>query len=391
MKRTLVLSILTVGALSAAAEWGTTVVSADGETAPLDLSPVWNIAKKADVRPLAYSAAGWDCDPVESGRTVTLVRIFGEADETEIVSGLEGRGTYTWTLSGVQRKPYRVEHRVLSGGEEVASVRLTAVFDFTGCTDLVTSDEDMIKAVKTDSLEFGVVNDKTNPWVPIGGPGEGIAAPTDLGTGVSSAFTFIVKGKGVFSYDYAAAGAFALIVDGQPVENLAEVGEWTSRTWTADGAGAHTVTFVLTGPGAGNLKSVSWICPEPYVETGASLAFRADLREGVRTAKFRYEVLPFAYSSTNFIGLVGTDASSVARVTVTPLVGENEDVTAWTPVTEKTEVLVNAPGEGLRSWRPRKGVYLAKFEILTANESVHEETAIFDLREYGAGLILLLK
>ena len=54
--------------------------------------------------------------------------------------------------------------------------------------------------------------------------------------------------------------------------------------------------------------------------------------------------------------------------------------------------LVKKPGEAAVKWHPRKGVWLATFDILNADASIHRETALFDLRNARSfGFVLIVK
>ena len=123
------------------------------------------------------------------------------------------------------------------------------------------------------------------------------------------------------------------------------------------------------------------------------LGVPVDLQEGVRTPKRLSEVLPFEYSSTNWIGdVVGVSAESVACVTICPLQGTDDDVTTWEEVSDKKKTLVDEVGEGQIKWRPHKGVWKATFGILNEDKSIHYEDVFFDLRNaQGPGLAIILK
>ena len=84
-------------------------------------------------------------------------------------------------------------------------------------------------------------------------------------------------------------------------------------------------------------------------------------------------VLPFAYSSTNWIGDV---QGTAARVTIIELTGTDADVTLWEPK-GAPRVLHDAPGEGAVKWHPKKGVRKATFDIRGTS---HSEEVWFDLR-----------
>ena len=121
---------------------------------------------------------------------------------------------------------------------------------------------------------------------------------------------------------------------------------------------------------------------------------RVDLREGVRTPKNRDEVLPFAYSSTNWLGVAGATAESKAHVRIVQMTGSDPAVTNWTTeVAGMSRVLHDAPGEDAVSRKFKVGcVWKATFDILNGETSVHREESWFDLRQTRTpGFLLMLK
>ena len=138
----------------------------------------------------------------------------------------------------------------------------------------------------------------------------------------------------------------------------------------------------------------SQLRPDSDLRDGVFSGVRMDLQKGVRTPKRLADVLPFVYSSTNWLGdVVNVSAESVARVTLVQLTGEGDDVTTWTDVVPNTfKELVKKPGEGEVKWRARKGVWKAAFDILNNDTSIRTEEAIFDLRNSIApGLLIWVK
>ena len=138
----------------------------------------------------------------------------------------------------------------------------------------------------------------------------------------------------------------------------------------------------------------SQLRPDSDLRDGVFPGVRMDLQKGVRTPKRLADVLPFVYSSTNWLGdVVNVSAESVARVTIVQLTGEGDDVTTWTDVVPNTfKELVKKPGEGEVKWRARKGVWKAAFDILNNDTSIRTEEAIFDLRNSIApGLLIWVK
>ena len=132
---------------------------------------------------------------------------------------------------------------------------------------------------------------------------------------------------------------------------------------------------------------------QQVVAEGVAPKVRLDLREGVRTPKRLAQVLPFQYSSTNWVGdVIGVSPTSVAKVAIVQLTGDDPDVAKWTTEVPGTaKVLKQGIGDGEVPWNAKKGVWRATFEILNGDKSIHEETAIFDLRNStGNGLVIML-
>ena len=132
------------------------------------------------------------------------------------------------------------------------------------------------------------------------------------------------------------------------------------------------------------------LTPEARLADGARAHVVMDLEEGVRTPKYLSYVLPFEYSSTNWIGDVkGVTVSSVASVTIVQLAGDDPDVTKWAEVQGTSRELKKAVGEDAVKWKARKGVWKATFDILNGDSRIHRETVIFDLRDSkGTGFVL---
>ena len=130
----------------------------------------------------------------------------------------------------------------------------------------------------------------------------------------------------------------------------------------------------------------------PLCDDGVLGPIVLDLREGALVILKCADLFPFVYSSTNFTGLAGTDARSVARITITRLQGEGEDLESWTPVPNTEKVLqTDVAGEGSVVWNGRKGVWKAVFTILTEGQEVIPQSRILDLRNYvGSGLVLFV-
>ena len=130
----------------------------------------------------------------------------------------------------------------------------------------------------------------------------------------------------------------------------------------------------------------------PLCDDGVLGPIVLDLREGALVILKCADLFPFVYSSTNFTGLAGTDARSVARITITRLQGEGDDLESWTPVPNTEKVLqTDVAGEGSVVWHGRKGVWKAEFTIRTEGQEVIRQPRILDLRNYvGPGLVLFV-
>lgn len=388
-----------VGVVLAAAAWGeaTTgrpeieeVASSTMESLSLDLSSVWY---RQDLSPMDvfYAADGWYLDDVATGNTVSLdlIPVDGGATMT-IASGLTGNGSFRWTPVEVERKQYKLDHVVRSGGAILSAETLSARFSFENCV-MPASEAEIRAAVLGVTHECAVISDADNPWQPIGEAGEGVESVQ----GVASPIAFKVKDVGTFSFDWSLEnGPVTVQVDGQTVKTYSSASDWAGETLSIDTAGEHVVTVSVASGDAGmKLRNVRWITTDEVYGEATSDSVPTDFREGVRVLKDRAELLPFVYSSTNFVGLAGADAESICSVEVVRLTGEGEDVSLWREeVPGSRKVLVRASGESAVVWHGKVGVWKATFEVSTAGgETVHEETAIFDMRSCARGLAIILR
>ena len=370
------------------------------ESAPfpcaLDLDPVWEI-ESTDVKPLMYSAQGWDYEPVDRGVTAGITAQSGafedgrwvpsESDPETVASGLTDRGTCDWNAKACKAAAYQVVHRVSSESPLTLKTDLTAYFVFTDKGKVASSERLAVTAPVTH--DFTVVNDIGNPWKYIGGNGEGMKSADGLETGESSALAFSIYGEGAFSFDYTSAnGSLAVYVDDVLVETVPVAADWVSKSYdVASGVGTHLVRLVFTSAGADALAQVNvvkWLkdASADYDEDESGLV-RVDLREGVRVLVAYEDRMPFTYSHTNFTGLAGATVAAVAKVSVVELTGSDPDVSTWTdevPGTAKT--LVERAGEGLVPCRLTSGVWKATFEIFEGGTLLRTETAILDFRTF---------
>ena len=189
-----------------------------------------------------------------------------------------------------------------------------------------------------------------------------------------------------------------MVADGEVVSTFTETtAGWVSRQVPFEDIVAHEVSFVYTADGNGMaaIRNIRWEMDDEstWAQNGGDET-RVDLREGVRTPKYRNEVLPFAYSSTNWIGVAGATAASKAHVRIVQMTGSDPAVTNWTTeVADTSRVLYDAPGEDTVCWKPKVGrVWKATFDILNGEKSIYSEEAWFDLRQTRApGFLLMLK
>ena len=370
----------------------------------LDLSDVWD---KRDVNdePILWSSLGWeDTAEDESGKTVTLrliPRSVGEA-QTLMESQAGFRQTFTWTLGEVSKQIYVIRH-VVSNGSPLET-DLNAYFSFENYDYVMPSEVDVRAAIAAkDGSRYGIANDPDNWWNLAGGPGEGIEAPQG-----ESALTFTVDGHGTFLFDYAlGGGAWTVTVDGVAVKSLTEAMDWTAFELSLEGLRAHTVVFSTDLPSDGDfaaLRNVRWVEQDWCSRAGKGSGTVVDLRTNdVLVVKRSDELMPFAWSSTNFTGkalvkntgFITIDPQSLVSVRVVQVTGAGDDVSKWATEVAGTERILVAEkqGEGTVKWRHvRPGVWKADLVIKVNDSETYRETRILDLRKYaGPGLMLFVK
>ena len=79
-----------------------------------------------------------------------------------------------------------------------------------------------------------------------------------------------------------------------------------------------------------------------------------------------------------------------AIVKVVQLTGTDEDLTKWTDEVAGSErTLIRQKGEGSVQWRAKPGVWRASYRILHNDQSIYEETCLFDLRKLSTGGLFL--
>ena len=385
--------------------------------AVLDCRAIHPVAKLKDdpaLQGLMYSALNWERDAAaDSTHTATVTAqvmnwedgalVSDGSAEILVLAATSGEGTFDWQPTEIANKVYRLTHVVSVGGVSDPMTAICGFFDFTGCRDSKATQADVEAAVLAAvTYKIAVVQDAEAPWQPIESAEArpGIATSATLASGVTTATTFCFRGIGTLQCEYLLTGGkLDMIADGEPANAFAEpTEEWVPCAVAFEDNVAHEVAFVYTAAGSGfaGLRNVRWVERDASLlaAAGSATDVRFDLREGVRTLKRMTELLPFEYSSTNWIGdVVGVSAESVAKVMVVRLTGGDPDVRNWTeelPGTSK--LLVRKVGEGSVRWRPSPGVWKATFDILNDDSGIYQETAIFDLRKAsGPGFAVLLR
>ena len=369
----------------------------------LDLSDVWD-KRNVNDEPILWSSLGWeDVAEAESGKTVTLQLIPRLEGETQTLrSELTGhRQTYVWTPDEVPNQVYDIRHIVV-GGSPLET--LNASFSFEHCDHMPPKKADVRAAIGSDDgtgWDFGIANDSENLWNLSGGPGEGIVAPQG-----ASVFTFTVNGHGTFLFDYALAGGpWTVKVDGVVVRTMETAAEWTGVELSMDERFVtHAIEFVtdLSAGDSAAIRNVRWVDTDVRFGGGESGGCAVDLREGVLVVRRANELMPFAWSSTNFTGnalvnntgFISIDPQSVASVRVVQVTGAGDDVSQWTTEVAGTETTLVAErqGEGTVKWRHvTPAVWKAELVIMPPAGEAYRETRILDLRKYiGQGLVLFV-
>ena len=371
---------------------------------PLDLSEVWGVIPGNDMLPILWSSLGWgDVAEPESGKSVTLeiVRQTTGGEATILASGLKGfRQTYGWSLRGVTDQSFGFRHVVIGGSP--LETPMNASFSIEKGLILL---REALRPDDGSGWDYTFAIDEINGWEPIDGPGEGIKA--SAGT---SSFAFVVGGRGTFLFDYAlGGGSWTITVDGAPVqETPGAASDWSPFQFAIDASGrsSHTIVFTATLSGDDDfawIRNVRWRDADWRTGAGAGSGAAVDLREGVLVAYRADELMPFAWSSTNFTGnalvegrgFVAIDPQSVASVRVVQVTGAGDDVSQWTTEVSDTEktLVAEKQGEKTVKWKGvQPGVWKADLVITTGGDEAYRETRILDLRDYTPpGLLFFLK
>ena len=349
---------------------------------------------------LMYSANNWELNASEDASRMAAITaqagslangVFtpdGSAELT-VLPATAGEGTVDWVLTEISKKVYRLTHTVKKNGTDDAAGLCYGYLDFTHCVSQASQEEVESAVLGAVTQKIAVRQDAVRPWQPLDPTAVRSGIATDLGllSGSETATVFAFRGRGVLHYEYdLTGGTLAVVADGEVVSSFTEAtAGWVQRQVPLEGIGAHEVSFVYTAVGGGAaaaIRNVSWDVDESAWAQNGGDETRVDLREGVRTPKYRDEVLPFAYSSTNWTGVAGATSESRAYVRIVQMTGGDSVVTNWTTeVADTSRVLQNAPGEESVCWKPKVGgVWKATFDILNGNTSIHSEEAWFDLR-----------
>ena len=370
----------------------------------LDLSEVRTVTSFALID-IPYSAVGWDIE--ENGKsgwavTLELTPVAG-GSVLEVAHGLTGRGTNVWdTGNVVDNGAYVLRHSVRKNGTEEPIETLNAyfVFDRSERHTLETLAAVAEAVFPDDGRTCAATEMGGATWTAVGGAGDGIASPA---TGTST-LTFALDGIGSFAFEYlcAAGETLTVAVDGGDPQPLAAAEDWTAARFAFGDACAHTVLISATGDGTA-VRGVYWGVADDRFGGGQDSDCAVDLREGVLVVRRSNELMPFAWSSTNFTGnvlvkdtgFVAIDPESVASVRVVQVTGEDDDVSQWTTEVSGTAktLVAEQQGEATIKWkRAKPGVWKAEFIISTGGSETHRETRILDLRNYsGSGLLLFVK
>lgn len=412
------MTVCAVGAVLASehSSWETTVreqqvAAATTGEAPLDLRAAYAILTLTEnplLKNMAYSSVGWDLEERQVSRTVSVSATPGTFVNGEFVTDgtadiplvqqAVGRGLFDWTSPTVDQKVYRLAHRVFEGANAVVDEQLIGYLDFTDCV-IAKASQAAVEAAALATVSHAVVlqQDEIRPWQPMAGGvvGCGIATGRSQTDGETTATTFRFVGSGTFSFDYELLGGeLELVADGV-TQTLSAAQEWRPYELAFDGYAEHEIVLRFVGDGRDGqaaVRAVRWQERREYARDASEFGeVRVDLREGVRKVSCSADLLPFAYSPTNWIGDVALAVPS-ASVTVVKLEGtEAEPLVDWTEIESSRKILVQTDKEGTVAWPGRQGAWKAIFEIRDEQGRVERsETAFFDMR--GAnGMALIIR
>lgn len=367
---------------------------------PIDLRAMFPVKVVNDpaLHGITYSSRGWRIDVEEDdpSRKAEIMAAPGTFEDGKfspdgaavtVLPATTGEGTMVWTPSDFSKMVYQLTHVAKINGTRDESSVCHAYLDFTKCAANASQAEVEAAVLGDISHPIVTVQDRDLPWQPIVSDTERAGIATDASLVSETTTTaFSIKGRGTFHYEYRMSGGTLVVrVDGEQFGRMVDPVDWRTCTIAIQGCGAHEVSFAYTaaiGGGWAALRNVRWKEEDGWMQAqGEVKKRRVDLREGVRRPKYRDEILPFVYSSTNWIGVAGATAESAARVTIVPMAGTDSDVTQWTESGVPIE-LHDAPGEADVKWRkPEKGVWKATFDIMNGDKSIYSEERFFDLRK----------
>ena len=374
--------------------------------------PILKLNNSPALRGISYSARDWRLDVptddpsrtanviAQPGTIVDGVFLSGAGAAVTVLPATGGEGTVDWRPTMVEKCIYRLMHTASVGGTPDGSATYYGYFDFTGCDITRATQEEVEVAVFGGiSHPISVAQDANLPWQPIENDIAGVGIATDAGLAqeTSTATTFSFSGRGTLHFEYAFGdGSLVVRADGVEGTPFAASAEWKAGALRFEDFGSHVVAFVyaVANGGQAALRNVRWQLDDYAVRmSNDGRDVRMDLRDGVRTPKRSDEILPFVYSSTNWIGGVkGATAESKARVTIVQMKGSDPEVSSWTEeVADTFKELANESGEGeAKKWKPKKGVWKATFDILNGDTSIYSEDAWFDLRKTSTPGFMLM-
>ena len=372
----------------------------DAMEVPMDCRRVFDVRTGEDdpaLKGFMYSAVGWEIEPAaDSSRTVAITAQAGELTSNgvfvssggaalTVLAETTGRGSCDWQIAGsLPKGAYRLAHTVRDGVSVDAAETLYGYLVFCDLEGALLHPLSQVVTVRCDDEVSWRVIDYLQT-------GTGIETETNLKQGDQTTLELAFPGHGTLSFEYRlSGGSLSVAIDGGEPEVIdVPTDGWVLRTLAFDEPEDHSVVFTYTAGGNGAvaaIRNVRWTEDDRFVSMWAARSdVRTDLREGVRRQERTDQVLPFTYSSTNWIGdAVGT----AAKVTVVQLSGTDPAVTNWTDeVAGSFKVLVDKPGEGEKVWHPKKGVWKATFDILGTD---HREEVWFDLRDAIAPGFMLM-
>lgn len=381
----------------------------------IDLRAIIPVASLEDaaLKGLMYSANSWERNAAaDASRTAEITARAGTlangvfmsdgSAEVTVMAGRTGVGTVDWNATEISKKVYQLTHTVRKGGAVDAAGTCVGYFDFTHCVSYASLAEVEAAVLGAITHKIVVTQDEGRPWQPIDPAAvrSGIVTDEGLEPGGETATTFGFKGCGVLHYDYSmSGGTLVVIADDKVVATFAEPkDDFVPCDVSFGGYGAHEVSFVYTAVGGGKvaaIRNVRWVEPdESSRTTGEGEQIRVDLQEGeVRTPKKFAHVLPFVYSPTNFTGTVDGKSSRVSIVQLGCEAGDDPaDVTTWTEVPGTARMLKEATDEGEVTWRAKKGVWKATFEIYGGQTLKDTQIKFFDLRNAtGNGIVIMFQ